>query len=289
MTDMLVWARSLPKRLRHLMNNCGGVNLRGSRYAGILGRGPVSDEQFLAVCHSLIFPNGTRKTTASSRNSATLEQLVTAGKLPLGKDLEVLDVGASIGLDASSTLSLLQSRSTVRSYTLGDRYPSVLYDRRRDLVFDEDHRLLQVNGRFGFTSIHFSYDFPSQTVINLPKRVRPWLIAKRIQFEDHADVVRIPLIHPSVKLDGDSPFRLRRIDVFEPIAETYDLIICMHLLVSRYFSPERIAHGEANLLRSLRVGGALVVGAAEEGKVIVRTSENEVDVRPFAFAMDTSV
>lgn len=284
MMDVTRLARTLvPKRLRTLFANCGGGNLRRSRYAGLLWNGPVDDEQFLAICHSLIFPNGVRKTTSPSRNSATLRRLIESGTLPLGPDLNVLDVGASIGLDAASTLGLIQTRATVRSYTLGDRYPSVLYDRRRDAVFDEEHHLLQVKGPLGFTSIHFSYDEPAQTMVNLPKRLRPWLIAKKVQFEDHPDVVRIPLVHPSVRLDGDSPFRLRRIDVFEPITETYDLIVCMHLLVARYFSPEAIERGERNLASALRVGGALVVGASEAGKVYVRTSERDFDVRPFAF------
>jgi hypothetical protein len=284
MIDVARLTRSLvPKRVRTLLANCGGGNLRRARYAGALSEGPVDDERFLAICHSLIFPNGVRKTTSPSRNSATLTRLLESGVLPIGKDLDVLDVGASIGLDAASTLALLEARTTVRSYTLGDRYPSVLYDRRRDAVFDEDHHLLQVKGVLGFTSINFSYDEPAQTVINLPKRLRPWLISKRVHFEEHEDVVRIPLVHPSVSLDDDSPFRLQRIDAFEPIAGRYDLVVCMHLLVERYFSRETIARGEQNLANALRVGGALVVGASEAGKVYVRTSETDFDVRPYAF------
>lgn len=272
----------VPRRLLDLFANCGGWNPRSSRFAGSLATGTVDDEQLLAICHSLIFPNGVRKTTSGSRNVTTLNKLLDDGLLPLKADLDVLDIGASIGLDATSTLRLLETRNTVRSYTLGDRYASILYDRRRNAVFDEDHHLLQVRRHLGFTSVNFSYNEPAQKLINLPKRLRPWLIERQLQFEDHPDVLRIPLVHPSIRLDGRSPFKLRSVDVFEPIDETYDLIICMHLLVPRYFSAETIALGEKNLASSLRVGGALVVGASEAGRVYVRTSESSYDIRPFA-------
>jgi len=268
--------------LRALLANCGGKNLRGARFAGNLHGKRVDDAQFLAICHSLILANGVRKTTSPNRNAATLARLVAKGRLKLGRDLDVLDAGASVGLDAGATLALLEKHTTVRSYTLGDLCVAVLYDPARGAVFDEDGRLLQVRERLGFTSMHFSWSEPAgeaaaQKVLNLTKRLRPWLLAKRHLFKTSDALVRIPLVHPSVKLDGASPFRMKRVDAFGPIDERYDLIVCMHLLVERYWSKETIEKGERNLANALRPGGTLVAGAAEAGRVWRRRSDAEGD------------
>lgn len=273
----------VPRPARVVAANCGGRNLRGSRFAGRLADGQLSDDEFLAICHSLIFPNGVRKTTSPARNTATLEKVLAS--VELAPELDVLEVGASIGVDAKATFDLLSSRAAVRSYTLGDLYPAVLYDRERRAVFDDERNLLQVKDRLGFTSIHFAYDETArraQKLVHVPKRVRPWLLSRRIAYRDGAAVTRIPLVHPSIRLGGDSPFRLEKIDVFGHIPGAYDLVVCMHLLVSRYWSAETIARGERNLARTLRVGGTLVVGAAEEGRVWRRVSDDDFDVQPYA-------
>src|SRR5262245_43543967 len=93
--------------LRALLANCGGRNLRGARFAGNLHGKAVDDARFLAICHSLILANGVRKTTSPNRNAATLARLIDNGKVTLGKDIDVLDAGASVGLDAGATHALL--------------------------------------------------------------------------------------------------------------------------------------------------------------------------------------
>jgi len=284
MSHLAGFVRSVvPVRARDFFGNCGGRNLHGSRFAGNLDTRGVDDEQFLAICHSLIFSNGVRKTTSPARNKATLEWLFETGLAEVRGEIDVLDAGCSIGLDAQSTFDLLAGRATVRSYTLGDLHASVLYDRARHAVFDEEHRLLQVKDRLGFTSIYFSYNEPAQRLTNLPKRVRPWLLKRRYRFAEGSEVVRIPLIHPNLKLDGDSPFQVRRLDVFDKPTASYDFIVCMHLLVSRYFTKETIAAAERNLADGLRPGGTMIVGASEEGRVWRRVSTSDFEVRDFKF------
>jgi chemotaxis methyl-accepting protein methylase len=70
-------------------------------------------------------------------------------------------------------------------------------------------------------------------------------------------------------------------NVFEPIDDRFDLVICMHLLVSRYFAQEQIERGIANLAASLAVGGSVVVGATEAFRVIRRVGVSELDERRF--------
>jgi hypothetical protein len=267
----------IPQRLVSGLANCGGTNFRKDRFAGNLVRRDLTDEQFIAILHSLIFPNGVRKTTTHSRNTELIAGLLDRKELQLKDGLRALDIGASGGLDALSSFDLLASRTRVARYLIGDLYTKVLFDRDRGLIFDEDHNLIQVERALSFVAMFFSYNFPFQRLTNLPKRVRPWLLSSRKRFEADRDLVEIPLVHPSIDvLSADSPFRLQRMNVFEPIHDKFDLIICMHLLVPRYFSPAEIERGVLNLASSLEVGGTLIAGATEAFQLVSRSSSGEL-------------
>lgn len=270
----------VPERVVGAFANCGGTNLRTERFAGNLARGPVDDETFLGILHSLIFPNGVRKTTQLARNLSIVERLIASPAFPAHRPLAVLDVGAAAGLDALTTRARLLEHASVGRYVLGDLHTHLLYDERRGLVFDEDHTLLQVRRPGHFVALNFHYNYAFQRYLTAPKQVRPWLLRNRYRFDPHAEVTRIPLVHRDVVVDGpDAPFALRRMNVFEPIPGSagtsttpgeFDLVFCLHLLVPRYFSPETIARGERNLRHALADGGLLVVGALEDFRVIVR-------------------
>jgi hypothetical protein len=272
----------IPQSVAGALANCGGTNFRRERFAGNLANGALSDEEYLYIFHSLIFPNGVRKSTSQGRNTEILARLIDQGELVVPARPRVLDIAASMGIDAKSTLSLLNRKTPVERYVLGDLYTQIFYHPTRGLVFDEDRRLIQVRGRLSFTAIYFAYNYWFQRFTNLPKRVRPWLLRQSYRFPDDDGLVRIPLIHPSIDVESDgSPFRLKRLDVFKPLGERFDLIICMHLLVPRYFDSETLERGVDNLARHLNVGGSLLVGATDGYRLVTRTGEDAFSTRTY--------
>jgi hypothetical protein len=254
----------VPEAVRESVANCGGTNRR-DRFAGRLLESGLSEREYLRIVHSLIFPNGVRKSTAPGRCAAILRSYIDQGALALRPDMRILDIGASVGVDARTSYDLIAQQVTVARYVLADLYTKLQFDRERGLIFDEDGRLCQVLRPRSFVSINFSWAFPFQRVTNLPKRLRPWLLARRYRFDSKRPLVTIPLVHPALRVDAeDSPFRLRRQDVLQPIGERFDLIICTHLLTRRYFARDEIARGIDNLLHHLEPRGQLLVGVGRK-------------------------
>ena len=68
------------------------------------------------------------------RNASVIDGL----DLNFDKSISILDVGASIGVDALSNYEVLKKKMTVHHYTLGDLYTEIQYDKKRGLVFDQD-------------------------------------------------------------------------------------------------------------------------------------------------------
>lgn len=270
--------RLVPESVKGAIASCGGYDSRGHRFAGHLARPDLTEAEFLGICDALILPNGTRKTTGPARNGVLVRQLLARQRLVHQPSVRVLDVGASAGLDALTTCSLLRDVCTVDEYVLGDLHTAVLYDRARGLVFDEDGELLQVRRGKGYVAMHFSYAFEFQRITHAPKKLRPWILRATgaTKLAPPLDAERLAIVHPALRLGTpESPFRIKRMDVFAPVAERYDLVVCLHLLVSRYFSPATIRVGEENLARALTVGGTLLVGSREDFRLITRAGENE--------------
>lgn len=267
--------KRLPEALKATLSNCGGRNPRHERFAGHLARRDIPEEQYVAICHALIFPNGVRKTTSPRRNTELVKSLLDRGMLQLAPRMRVLEAAASAGLDALSNHELLAERCAIDQYVLGDLHTHVLYDRKRGLVFDEDGTLLQIDGKTHFVSINFSYRYPFQKWVTLPMKLRPFLLEQRREnsFGPADPLERIPIAHPALRIDEPgTPFTVRRMDVFEPIDGRFELIICLHLLVPMYFPPETINRAIKNLASALEVGGTLVTGSREYPRVIRRTS-----------------
>jgi hypothetical protein len=270
----------VPGGVAGAFGNCGGTNWRRTRFAAHLLQSDLTSDAYSAIYHSLIFPNGVRKTTAPGRNIQVMERLLESGRLVGSSRIRVLEVGASAGLDALATWRLLRERCTVERYDLGDLYTEVHYDERRGLIFDQDGQLLQVDLGSRFVAIHFAYNYGFQRITNLPKRLHPWLLQRRLRYDPDARSKVIPLVHPELRVgSADSPFRSVRMDVFKPIGETYDLVICMHLLVERYFDRPTIERGIENLSAALSPGGTLVVGAKERFDVVTRSDDGALEKR----------
>lgn len=278
MRSVLQRAKGLvPETLKGAIASCGGYDPRGHRFAGHLSNPNLSEAQFLGICDALILPNGTRKTTGPARNGPLVRTLRDRGLLGERDHVRVLDVGASAGLDALSTCAILGERWKVDEYVLGDLHTAVLYDDDRGLVFDEDGNLLQIARGRGYVAMHFSYAFEFQRYTHAAKKIRPWVMrattARDLRPPPHAR--RLPIVHPALRLGAaDSPFRVRRMDVFAPIEGRFDFVICLHLLVGRYFTPAQIDEGVANLSRGLSVGGTLLVGSREDFRLVTRTAED---------------
>ncbi len=263
-------SKALKNSLTGALANCGGVNLRTRRYAGRFAEPGLSEQEYLGLCHSLIFPNGVRKTTAPGRNEKLVAMALRS--LDVGEEpLRVLDIGAAIGLDARSNLAEIERVHAVQEYVLGDRFPRILLDRERGLVFDEDGHLLQVKRRGYFVSVYFEYNYPFQRWLNLPRRLYPEWLKRRYSNFGSQRLEPVDIVLPELHVDDpSSKFRLKRMDVFQPIEGTYDFILCMHLLVPRYFSQEVIERGVARLFAALKPGGVLLTGSSEAPRIITR-------------------
>lgn len=271
--------RILPESVKGIVSNCGGRNPRHERFSGHLARRDISEEQYIAICHALIFPNGVRKTTSPGRNTELVTNLIDRGVLRLAPRVRVLEAAASAGLDALSNHQVVAARCTIDQYVLGDLHTHVLYDRTNGLVFDEDGKLLQVDRGTDFVSINFSYAYPFQRWATLPMKVRPYLLEQKRagSFGGGAPLERVPIAHPALRIDDPgTPFTVRRMDVFEPIEGRFDLIICLHLLVPQYFPREALSRGIENLASALEVGGTLVTGSREYPRVFTRTADGSL-------------
>jgi hypothetical protein len=279
-----------PQKAASVLANCGGFNRRGERFAGNLLRTDLSSADYEAICHSLIMANGVRKTTSGSRNGMAVQAAIDTGRLPRHRALKVLDIGASFGIDAMSTYELLRSQVEVEQYTIGDLYPEVLYNPKRGLICDPDGKLLQSRMGSGFVSTYFSYNFAFQRFTNAFKRAHAAFVRRTYDTSETEAWVRIPLVHHALRVNQPgSPFGLQRMNVFDPIPGRYDLIICMHLLVARYFTSQQLESGIANLKNALSLGGALIVGAIEDFQVIVRHAEAEYDIQTGLNAVQEAV
>ena len=254
----------LVDRIKSYMSNNGGWNHRRSRFAGNIPSA-VSAEERLAVLHSLIFPNGVRKTTDQSRNTPILRSLL-AGRLRALQEVSVIDVGCSSGADALGTVEMIREQTHVARYVLADLHTSIIVDSSRKRVYSEDGDLLQIGlGPAGFFCTNFSYNFDWQRPFALPERALAKFLTTAHQ-RQRADGEIVSLADPRLLHLGHlrSPFEQLRFDVFNSeIDSTFDVVVCLHLLVARYFSEKQIQSGIQNLKRLVRPGGLLVCGDKE--------------------------
>lgn len=256
--------------MRTLLSNCGGRNRKVSRYAGRLS-GDVSEREFIEICHCLIFQNGTRKTTDRNRNVGLIENKLSTHVRSLVGQIDVLDVGSSIGLDSIATIEWLSRRTAIRAYILGDLYTEILVHESGRYVKDQDGRLLQYLSGNSFTSLNFSFQYPVQKLIHYWNY---WSVSRERIDSPPGRWKRVPLLLPELRGSSFSFVRLERLDVFDLQKDSFDLIVCMNLLVPRYFTAEQIESGIQSLTGALRPGGLLIVGANDWGRVVRRAGHS---------------
>jgi hypothetical protein len=268
----------LVSSLKAALSNNGGFNSRRARFAGLLADRPTAPER-IAILHSLIFPNGVRKTTAPGRNSERINRIART-YLTGRKELKVIDVGSSSGLDASETVRRLSSTYRVTRYVLADLYPGVHYDPQSGVVYDEDGHPLQLSlGPFGFFSFHFSHNFAWQVPLSLAERI----VAESLKslVPEPGATKELLLADPSLMDAAGSllpPFELIRFNVFKSKLDSeFDLVVCLHLLVERYFGERTIDRGIGNLKELVAPGGLLVAGDLEGPRVWRKKSNGEFE------------
>jgi hypothetical protein len=255
----------LPPWLRAINRNCGGFNPDATLFAGRLLSPDLTDDQWLKMVNALIFGNGVRKSTRFNRNAPVLERLIADGTLRWDKPgIKVLDMGASVGIDAIGNLAVLSKHFKVSRYTLGDLYTEVQYDTFTQRIYDHDGNLIQVLLPNGFATLNFEFKYRIEPLFHWQNRRKTGKLKKQLAGvkPNPETTIPIPLIYPPVK---ENPvFNLKKVSVFEPMAEKYDLIICMNLLQPRYFPQDMIDLGNQNLLNSLSPGGVLLTGVTEK-------------------------
>jgi hypothetical protein len=264
-------------RRAHSEANFAGslLELKADYARGPAKRRPALSARFDAIVYGLVMPNGVRKTTYSRRQEEVLSKVLAhEGCILNGGAIRVLDVPSSAGMDSLHSYAMLRERYAIASYVLGDLCFEIVYDPRRRCVFDEEGNLLQVGLSKRFFAIyraHVSGDIYTwlTRLLLLPLDLYASYLKKRYPHTENGGNIRIRVVHPDVEaLVSDGVLRLAKMDVFEGIDGTYDLILSFNLLQRNYFPPERIALGVENLGRALAEDGLMVIGNTESFVVL---------------------
>lgn len=261
--------RILPPWITAAKRDCGGINKHPELFGANLAQKELSNEAYVRMVNSLIFPNGVRKSTGIRRNAPLLATLLDSGQLGWDKpSIRVLDMGASIGMDATGNLEEIQKHIQVESYTLADLFTALLYDPERKLIFDQDGKVIQVMLDQSFASLYFEFKYRIEPLYHIANLIRTYLLRRKFKkiIPDPETTLEIPLVFPPVK--EQPAFRVQRADVFKTIPGTYDLILCFNLLQPRYFTKEQIETGNDNLTEALNPGGFLVTGVTDTYQVV---------------------
>jgi hypothetical protein len=268
-------------KIKSWLSNNGGFNRRTQRFAGNL---PASAdrESREAILHSPILTNGVRRTTVSMRNHDVILSEVRR-HFPPANELRVIDVGCSSGIDSLSTFRALSTDYTVTDFALADREHAVLYEESRGLICDEAGTPLQLKLPLrGFFSLHFSHNFKWQKLLTWPAQITAVILSKVIRPLQHG-AVSISLLDTSLFDSRGTllePFRAVHFDVFSCTdVQQFDVILCFHLLVPRYFSIEKINLGKHNLLKHVAPGGLLIVGSVESYELWTRRPDGTLERR----------
>jgi hypothetical protein len=261
--------KAAPRWLRGIRRNCGGYNPDRSLFAGRLTDPQLTAEEWIRLVNALIFPNGVRKSTRINRNSNLLKQLIQAGHLDtLPPEITVLDMGASVGIDASGNLDVLARNRKVSRYVMADLYTELLYETATQRIFDQDGMLLQQALKEGFFAFYFEFKYRIEPLFHWRNLQRTRRMKRKLRgiFPDQKHTITIPLIYPEAK---EHPvIQSIRANVFQPIHERYDVILCMNLLQRRYFSDTEIERGNQNLAEALNPGGLLITGVTDAYQLI---------------------
>lgn len=216
-------------------------------------------------------PNGVRKTTEHSRNKPVFDAILKKLEGLKINNIDILDIGSSIGIDALNFYNMISGKYKINSYTLGDLYTEILIDKKNKLVFDQGGELLQVCGKKYFYSIYFQYYCSLRKYFNVINELRSRYYQIKYRFNESIEYSKFRIALAELKInEPSSVFRLERMNVFECINNTFDVVICMHLLNDFYFSEEQITRARENLFNAVRPGGLLIVGRIERYDILYK-------------------
>ncbi len=224
--------------------------------------------QFDRIVDALVMPNAVKKTTYANRLTQTLSAVLSAVQLPR-PDIRVLDLPSSTGISSIENLVILRERYRVSCYVLGDLYHRIIWDPRRRCIFDAQGRLLQVAFTDRFFSLYRGHTSGEEhtflsACLLFPHSLAAWYLRKRHPFARGNEYQDLLVVHPDVE-----PFieqgvcRLEEMDIFQPIAGQFDLILSFNLLQRNYFPADIIEAGVKNLAASLSEGGLIIMGNTE--------------------------
>lgn len=224
-------------------------------------------ESFKGIMDALVLRNGVRKSTHPMRQTRILTKVLSDPACRLHRAaISVLELPSSTGVTALDNLATLSAHYRIRDYILGDLFFQVLYDVDRQCIFDEDRNLLQVKFKKRFFSIYR----PARSGERYTRLTRFWLLPfavlsryfrAKYAYAETSTNVPILLVHPDIAAEiGAGRLTAKKLDVFEPIGDRYDVILCFNLLLRHYFPPTRIASAIANLTDALHEQGLLIMG-----------------------------
>jgi hypothetical protein len=260
---------ALPPWLLAITRSCGGIHFGKSLFAGNLLSENLSEAAYSRIASHLIFPNGVRKSTYAGRNAPVISGVLQKRELNFDHPLKVLDIGASFGMDSVGNLKAISQYFQVESYTLADLYTEIFYDKEKGLIFDQDKQVIQVEWKSYFAGLYFEFKYPIERIYHLLNIAITSCIRhkfRKVQ-PDSDHVISISLFHPEIL--KNQVFRTARLNVFDPVPAEYDLIICLNLLQTRYFSNEMIKKGIENLCSVLTPGGLLLAGVTDQVEIYI--------------------
>ena len=215
----------------------------------------------LEICHNLVMPNGVRKSTETNRNKPVLEKIIKLLENSNLKEVDILDIGSSIGIDAFYFNKELANILTIKSYTLGDLYTELLIDENNKLVYDQEGNLLQILKKGYFYNIYFQYYHKFHKYLNLLNEMRSKYYIYKYKYNINNKYIKYLMVIPEIKANNEeSVFKLKNMNVFETLDMKYNLIICMHLLNEYYFTKSQIQIAKNNLQKALKPNGILITG-----------------------------
>jgi len=256
-------------RTSHCLNNfAGNLAFVKEQYVRTAenDRQKLSD-QFNAIIHNLVMPNGVKKTTYSMRQGSILSAIFGEMSCRIPKEhIKVLDIPSSAGTASLNLYEVLTKHYKISSYVLGDLYFKIYYDRERECIYDEEWNLLQKRFRKQFFSIYQPHGFAdvyhiAPQYLLLPFKFMSWYLTKKYKHTADTCAHPIMLLHPDVERRvSEGVFNIRKINVFENIGEQYDLIISFNLLQRNYFPQAMIQKGVDNFKNALNENGLLIMG-----------------------------
>lgn len=218
----------------------------------------VNDETILSKFYKDIYVSSkTSKQTAKGRFKDLEPYLLKY----LKKDANIIhDLAVSSGISSVDMLNYLKNNNISFTLNISDKYGKAYAKKGfTNCFFDSDGKLM-----FAYISCFFAADknrfFPLTTLL--------FKLLKNTKAPQKPDYT-IQLFDPKViKLQSQNKLNIIDYDIFTTeILDKYSFVRCMNILNKVYFSEEQITVALANISKSIKNEGVLLVGRTREGNV----------------------